>query len=145
MKIRHAAASLAAIVALTVGVGVGAPALASPGPEMLDKIAGDFVRMTLEAGEREPGYVDAYYGPREYLTAAKTAPRPVYLLRREADRLQALLGAVPDKGLTPDQRRRKLFLKGQVRAAQTRLAMIAGDKFSFQDEAQGLFGVRPAI
>jgi len=141
MKIRHAAASLAAVIA----VSLGAPALASPGSEMLDKIAGDFVRMTLEAGEREPGYVDAYYGPREYLTAAKVAPRPVYLLRKEADRLQGLLAFVPDKDLTPDQRRRKLFLKGQIKAAQTRLAMIAGDKFSFQDEAQGLFGVRPAI
>lgn len=143
MKIRHAAASLATIVALTLGAA--APAFASPASEMLDQIAGDFVRMTLEAGERSPGYVDAYYGPREYMTSAKVVPRPVYLLRKEADRLQSMLAFVPDKGLTPDQRRRKLFLKGQVKAAQTRLAMIAGDKFSFQDEAQGLFGVRPVI
>lgn len=143
MKIRHAAASLATIVALTLGAA--APAFASPASEMLDQIAGDFVRMTLEAGERSPGYVDAYYGPREYMTSAKVVPRPVYLLRNEADRLQGMLAFVPDKGLTPDQRRRKLFLKGQVKAAQTRLAMIAGDKFSFQDEAQGLFGVRPVI
>ncbi len=141
MKIRHAAASLAAVIA----VCLGAPALASPASEMLDKIAGDFVRMTIEAGEREPGYVDAYYGPREYMVAAKAAPRPVYLLRKEADRLQGLLAFVPNKDLTPDERRRKLFLKGQIKAAQTRLAMIAGDKFSFQDEAQGLFGVRPVI
>lgn len=141
MKIRHAAASLAAVIA----VSLGAPALASPASEMLDKIAGDFVRMTIEAGEREPGYVDAYYGPREYMVAAKAAPRPVYLLRKEADRLQGLLAFVPNKDLTPDERRRKLFLKGQIKAAQTRLAMIAGDKFSFQDEAQGLFGVRPVI
>lgn len=141
MKIRHAAASLAAVIA----VSLGGSALASPASEMLDKIAGDFVRMTIEAGEREPGYVDAYYGPREYMVAAKAAPRPVYLLRKEADRLQGLLAFVPNKDLTPDERRRKLFLKGQIKAAQTRLAMIAGDKFSFQDEAQGLFGVRPVI
>jgi hypothetical protein len=32
-----------------------------------------------------------------------------------------------------------------VKAAQTRLAMLAGEKFSFQDEAEGLFGVRPPI
>lgn len=141
MKIRHAAASLAAVIA----VSLGGSALASPASEMLDKIAGDFVRMTIEAGEREPGYVDAYYGPREYMVAAKAAPRPVYLLRKEADRLQGLLAFVPNKDLAPDERRRKLFLKGQIKAAQTRLAMIAGDKFSFQDEAQGLFGVRPVI
>lgn len=54
MKFRHAAASLAA----TFVFAVGAPALASPGSEALDKVAVDFVRLTLEAGEREPGYVE---------------------------------------------------------------------------------------
>lgn len=141
MKFRHAVSGAALALALTTA----APALASPGSELLDRIAVDFVRLTLEAGEREPGYVDAYYGPAEYLNAAKLAPRPVSTLRKEADRLQTLLAKVPDKDLDADQRRRKLFLKGQLKAAQTRLAMLAGDRFSFQDEAQGLFGVRPVL
>jgi len=141
MKIRHALSGAALAAALLLG----APAFASPGSDLLDKIAVDFVRLTLEAGEREPGYVDAYYGPSAMQDAAKLAPRPVSVLRKEADRLQLLLAKVPDKDLSADQRRRKLFLKGQVKAAQTRLAMIAGDKFSFQDEAQGLFGVRPVL
>lgn len=141
MKIRTAAASLAALAALSLAL----PALASPGAEALDKIAVDFVHLTLEAGEREPGYVDAYYGPKDWEAAAKANPRPVSALRKEADRLQAALAKVGDKGLSPDERRRKLFLKGQLRAAQTRLAMIAGDKFSFEDEAEGLFSVRPVI
>lgn len=141
MKIRHALSGAALAAALLLG----APAFASPGSDLLDKIAVDFVRLTLEAGEREPGYVDAYYGPSEMQDAAKLAPRPVSVLRKEADRLQLLLTKVPDKDLSADQRRRKLFLKGQVKAAQTRLAMIAGDKFSFQDEAQGLFGIRPVL
>ena len=141
MKFRNAvsAAVLAAAIAL------GGPALASPGSDLLDRIAVDFVHMTLEAGEREPGYVDAYYGPKEWEASAKLAPRPVSVLRKEADRLQMLLAKVPDKDLDADQRRRKTFLRGQIKAAQTRLAMIAGDKFSFEDEAEGLFGVRPAL
>ncbi|AZS22725.1 MULTISPECIES: hypothetical protein [unclassified Caulobacter] len=142
MKIRHAASAAALAVALAV---LGAPALASPGSEALDRVAVDFVRLTLEAGEREPGYVDAYYGPKDWQDAAKAAPRPVSVLRKEADRLQMLLAKVPDKDLTADQRRRKLFLRGQLKAAQTRLAMIAGDTFSFEDEAEGLFGVRPVL
>ncbi|MCK5911871.1 MAG: hypothetical protein KAG62_18190, partial [Caulobacter sp.] len=141
MKFRHAVASLAAVAAL----GLSASALASPGSETLDKVAVDFVRLTLEAGEREPGYVDAYYGPKDWQDAAKAAPRPVSVLRKEADRLQGLLAKVPDKDLTAEQRRRKLFLRGQLKAAQTRLAMIAGDTFSFEDEAEGLFGVRPVL
>jgi hypothetical protein len=127
-----------------------APALAAPPAKVaegakLDVIAKDFVRLTLEAGEREPGYVDAYYGPAEWATAAKAKPREVPALRAEADRLAAALKAVDGAGLSPDEVRRKAFLAGQVKAAQTRLAMLAGVKFSFQDEAEGLFGVRPPL
>jgi hypothetical protein len=49
------------------------------------------------------------------------------------------------KALNADETRRKAFLAGQLKAAQTRLAMLGGEKFSFQDEAEGLFGVRPAL
>jgi hypothetical protein len=133
-------AGLAAAFAL-----LAAPALAFPTPSRLDAIAEDFVRLTLEAGEREPGYVDAYYGPKAWADAAKAAPRQVPALRAEADRLAAALAAVDGKGLDPDQTRRKAFLAGQLKAAQTRLAMLSGQTFSFQDEAQGLFGVRPTL
>jgi hypothetical protein len=145
MKTRTAASLAALAAALTLA----APALASagqtPASGALDKIAVSFVHLTLEAGQREDGYVDAYYGPKEWEAAAKANPRPVSVLRKEADKLQADLAKVADKSLSPDERRRKAFLKGQLRAAQTRLAMIAGEKFSFEDEAEGLFSVRPVL
>jgi hypothetical protein len=43
--------------------------------DSLDEIAVDYVQMTLELGERDPGFVDAYYGPKEWQDAAKAAPR----------------------------------------------------------------------
>ena len=144
MNIRHAVSAAALAVALVIGAPAGA-ASQTASSQALDRVAEDFVRMTLEAGEREPGYVDAYYGPVHLLDSAKAAPRPVSVLRKEADRLMILVKATKDKELTPDERRRKLFMKGQLKAAQTRLAMIAGDKFSFEDEAEGLFGVRPVL
>ncbi|KQZ06219.1 hypothetical protein ASD21_00850 [Caulobacter sp. Root1455] len=129
-----------------VFVLLAAPALAAPSEgAKLDVIARDFVRLTLEAGEREPGYVDAYYGPADWAAAAKAKPREVPALRAEADRLAGALKAVDGAALSPDEVRRRAFLAGQVKAAQTRLAMLAGVKFSFQDEAEGLFGVRPPI
>ncbi|HQR87959.1 MAG TPA: hypothetical protein PLH31_01515 [Caulobacter sp.] len=135
-------ASLAAALLL----GAAAPALAaSAGGPKLDVIARDFVALTLEAGEREPGYVDAYYGPKEWAAAAKANPRAVPALKAEAIRLTAATKAVDDASLTPDERRRKAFMLGQLKAAETRLAMLEGQKFSFQDEAEGLFSVRPPI
>ncbi|WP_205691920.1 hypothetical protein [Caulobacter soli] len=138
MILRLAAATAALALLAT-------PAFAAPEGAKLDAIAQDFVRLTLEAGVREPGYVDAYYGPAEWASVAKAKPRDVPALRAEADRLAGALKAVDGKALDPDEIRRKAFLAGQVKAAQTRLAMLAGVKFSFQDEAEGLFGVRPPI
>lgn len=145
MKIRHAVSTVVLAAALALGSHAFAQAPRTASSILLDRVAEDFVRMTLEAGEREPGYVDAYYGPIHLMDTAKALPRPVSTLRQEAHRLTTLVNAAKDKDLSPDERRRKLFLKGQIKAAETRLAMIAGDKFSFEDEAEGLFGVRPVI
>ncbi|HLL59288.1 MAG TPA: hypothetical protein VK391_05285 [Allosphingosinicella sp.] len=110
--------------------------------DSLDEIATDYVQMTLEIGEREPGYVDAYYGPKEWADAAKSAPRSVQNLAKEASALSERVSAIDVAGLEPMERRRRLFLLAQLRAAQTRLRMLQGEKLSFAEEAQGLFGVR---
>lgn len=130
---------------LLAAVAPFALAAAAPAPTELDKIAEAFVHLSLEAGEREPGYVDAYYGPAEWATAAKANTRDVATLAKDADALQAKLGAIDAKALSPDDRRRRIFLIGQFRAAQTRLAMMQGKKFKFIDEAEGLFGIRPDL
>jgi hypothetical protein len=110
--------------------------------DSLDEIAKDYVQMTLEIGEREPGYVDAYYGPKEWADAAKAAPRSLPDLIAEAAALSARTNAVDPAKLDPLSVRRRAFLLAQLRAAQTRLRMIQGEKLSFAEEAQGLFGVR---
>ncbi len=110
--------------------------------DSLDEIAKDYVQMTLEIGEREPGYVDAYYGPKEWQDAAKATPRSLPDLVKEAAALSARTSGIDAVRLDPLSRRRREFLLAQLRAAQTRLRMIQGEKLSFAEEAQGLFGVR---
>lgn len=114
-------------------------------PSPLDGIAEDYVHLSLEAGEREDGYVDAYYGPKDWAEAAKASPRDVAALRKDARALAARLNAVQPASLTPDDKLRRRFLAAQIKAAETRLAMMAGAKFSFVDEAEGLFAVRPQL
>ena len=118
---------------------------AAPRPNPLDAIARDYVHLSLEAGEREPGYVDAYYGPPAWAAAAKAHPRSIAELRKAAHALWLRANAVSVARLTPLERKRRAFLIGQLKAAETRLAMDAGEKFSFDDEAEGLFGVRPKL
>ena len=113
--------------------------------DTMNEIASDYVRMQLEIGEREEGYIDAYYGPPEWQAAAKSAPRSVDQLAQQAASLTARTRAVDVSRLEPMEQRRRAFLLAQLRAAETRLRMIRGEKLSFGDEAEGLFGVRPQL
>jgi hypothetical protein len=114
-------------------------------PPTLDWAAERYVKLSLEAGEREPEYVDAYYGPAEWAAAAKANPRDLPTLLKDARALKAEVAAIPPMSLTPDERRRRASLLGQLTAAETRLAMANGQKFSFADEARGLFGTAPDL
>jgi hypothetical protein len=117
----------------------------STGGDSLDEIAKDYVQMQLEIGEREPGYIDAYYGPAEWQVAAKAAPRSLADLAKAAAALSGRAEQIRDRSLERMEQRRRTFLLAQLKAAQTRLRMLQGEKLSFADEAEGLFGIRPEL
>lgn len=111
----------------------------------MKEIASDYVQMQLEIGERENGYIDAYYGPAEWQDAARAVPRPVADLAAAAAELTRRMSTIDPAGLEPMEQRRRAFLLAQLRAASTRLRMIQGERLSFAEEAEGLFGVRPEL
>jgi hypothetical protein len=112
--------------------------------EPLDALARDYVRLQLEIGEREEGYIDAYYGPPEYREAARINPRTVEQLAAATAALSGRAAAMtlPAGSL---EARRLAFLIAQLTAAETRLRMLRGERLSFADEARGLYGVAPEI
>lgn len=123
---------------------------AGPSPQRTtDAIAHAFLRLSLEAGTYEEGYIDAYYGPAALREVANRQPRP----REELVRQIGLILQYVDWNLRQPafaeaaqhgpyaQRRRLIALRGALVAAETRLRMIGGERFSFADEARGLFGV----
>lgn len=118
---------------------------AGPARESLDSIARDYVKLQLAIGEKEEGYIDAYYGPAEWQAEAKMAPRPLPELAARAGVLAVRLRSLEDARLDPMERRRRDFLLAQLKSASTRLRMIRGEKLAFADEAEGLFGVRPEL
>ena len=132
---------------LAVLLLLGACATTPPDPsgDSLDAIAADYVRLTLEIGEREPGYVDAYYGPAEWAEVAKAAPRDVPALMQGAASLTNRLNAVSVQGTDPMIVQRKAYLLAHVSAASARLRFIQGERLPFADEAFALFGVRPEL
>jgi len=113
-------------------------------PDTLDAVAQAYVRLSLEAGTHEEGYIDAYYGPPEWKQAAEAKPRGVAELREAAAQLQERLRLLPPSR-DPLVELRREFLHDQLTAAHTRLRMIGGEKLSFAEEARGLFAVTPEI
>jgi len=122
-----------------------APAPIGTGADTLDAIARDYVALTLEIGEREPGYVDAYYGPAEWQAAAKAAPRTVPQLAEGAEALTARLSAFEAADMDAAAMQRRRYLAAHVAAASARLRMLSGEKLGFADEAEALFGIRPEL
>lgn len=138
----------AILIGLLVFLGACAtrPApVADPSGDNLDAIGRDYVALILEIGEREPGYVDAYYGPPEWQAAAKAAPRTVPQLVEGAAGLTGRLHAVSGRSAAPAVVQRRKYLLAHVSAASARLRMLSGETMSFADEAEALFGIRPGL
>ena len=113
--------------------------------DSLDAVARDYVRTSLTIGEKEAGYIDAYYGPPELQAAAK-ADAPKVSLEALSARVESLRKRATALAVGSDlDVRRARFLEAQLTAAATRLRMLRGEKLSFEDEAEGLFGVRPKL
>lgn len=131
-------------VVLLLGACATLPA-AAPMGDSLDAIATDYVHLILEIGEREPGYVDAYYGPPEWAEAAKASPRDLPALIQGAASLTDRLNAVSTSGSDPVVVQRRAYLLAHISAASARLRFIQGERLPFADEAFALFGVRPEL
>jgi hypothetical protein len=105
--------------------------------------ATDYVHLVLATGRHDPDFVDAYYGPPAWKAAAEAGePRPLPALRAEAERL---LDGVAAAEAGPDEVVRRDYLQGQLGAVAAHLARLAGQSFSFDDEAEALYQVRPPV
>ncbi len=117
--------------------------------ETLDTLAQDYVALQLAIGEKEAGYIDAYYGPEELRERSV-----VELSEKGLPQLEILTAALRKRveryaddgmeGTSMDERRAR-FLVAQLTAAYTRLRMMQGAELSFVEEAEGLFGVTPKL
>ena len=142
------AALILSVYVLTGCVAQPAPipvtAHKSPEASQINAIARDYVKLTLAMGEKEAGYVDAYYGDPAWAEGAKTDPRSLLELGNDIISLMGRIDALP---VTDDPlvEARKRFLSAQLEAAHTRHAMISGETLPFVTEAKGLFGVTPAF
>ncbi|MFZ6638960.1 hypothetical protein ACO0LL_04420 [Undibacterium sp. TC4M20W] len=104
----------------------------------LNQVAEAYVKLVLAAGQHDPGYVDAYYGPAEWQAASQKLPLADLL--QQADELTAQAQSLPPA--EAGQELRQDFLHLHVAAVRTYIAHLAGHKLSFDDESLALYDAR---
>src|SRR5690606_1849133 len=107
----------------------------TPDPAALDPIARAYVVLSLQMGQHDPAYVDAYYGPDSLKALADADSLPLATLRASADSLIAILGdsapAYADSMITMRHR----YLRAQLGALVAKARMLGGERFTFDEEA----------
>ena len=114
-------------------------------PRNINEIATDYVKLVLQVGQFDGDVVDAYYGPKS-LKPAELASNAVY--PSEKFSLQAKVLSDELALLTPalvpkDQQARLAMLKKQMVALSTKINMIGGKIYTFDEEANLLYDAQP--
>jgi hypothetical protein len=116
-----------------------APAVPSTGGK-LDGLAEAYVKLALEVGSYSPGYIDAYYGPKEWQVAEKDAGArrafPAAALRQRADAILSGLDKAVRDGLAGPEPARADYLRKQTIAVRAQIDVLAGTTLSFDEESR---------
>ncbi|OKL39905.1 DUF885 domain-containing protein [Pontibacter flavimaris] len=110
----------------------------------MDQLAERYVKTLLQLGQYDSDIVDAYYGPEEWKPtepAADSLPAAEFLSEFRA--IQEQLQAQDTVGLSADEQRRLAMFQKQVLAAITKVEMMQGKKYSFDEEAKLLYDAEP--
>jgi hypothetical protein len=118
---------------LLVAVGCSAP----KETKQMQEIAEQYVKLVLAVGQHDPDYVDAYYGPPEWKTAAVKRPLPE--LDKEAAAIVSKLAGEPLDASNALAVLRSRYLERQTEALRTRVAMLGGRKLTFDQESKALY------
>ncbi|MTI41028.1 hypothetical protein [Fulvivirga lutimaris] len=106
----------------------------------LDEIAESYVRLVLEIGQYEEGFVDAYFGPEELRpTTEKLDSVPYQKFIDRSEKLLVNLDQIEEAQLSRDDKARKRFIEKQLIAVRTSLEKSTGIKYSFEEDARLLY------
>ncbi len=115
-----------------------APADSVDAMAAMDLVAPEYVRLVLALGEHDADYVDAYYGPPEWRDEVREEPPDLESIAAEAEALIGRLARRPEPGEEPTRLRHR-FLVRQLAALAARVAIVGGEKLSFDQESQALY------
>jgi hypothetical protein len=109
-------------------------------PASMNTIAERYVKLVLAVGQHDADYVDAFFGPADWMAEAER--RKLTLAEIDAD-AQRLIGAIPDlsnaEAGDPLAVLRRDYLRRQLEALSARVRILQGAKLTFDEESRALY------
>ncbi len=127
-------------VLAAVAAFAAAPAVRFGQAVSMSDLAERYVKLVLAVGVHDADYVDAYYGPPEWRTAAAEARRGLAELEGDAAALLAELESrAPQSGADELEQLRHRYLVTQTRSLRARVKMLRGERLTFDAESAALY------
>jgi hypothetical protein len=111
--------------------------------QSLNPLAETYVSLVLALGQHDESYVDAYFGPPQFLEAVKTAKKPLADIGTIAAQTIHDLQSVNSKHAEEISQLRQQYLLKQLQSLAARVKMLGGWKYSFDEEATALYDAQP--
>jgi hypothetical protein len=136
--ISAATAALAALWLAACGTSIAPDAVVD-----MNAIAERYVKLVLAAGEHDPAFVDAYYGPPDWKTEVSARKLALAEIDRQASELLAGLNTSGGSGGPGGEDEmvslRHQYLMKQLGAMRARIGMLSGVKMTFDEESRALY------
>jgi hypothetical protein len=115
-----------------------------PQVPFMDTIAENYVKLVLEIGQYDGDFVDAYYGPEEWKPKGeKLGELPAEDFIKRASTLLTQCDGVDQTGYKAIDHARLELMKKQLIAVKTKVEMMNGKSFTFDEEAKLLYDAQP--
>ncbi|MDE3056653.1 MAG: hypothetical protein KGJ59_01670 [Bacteroidota bacterium] len=105
----------------------------------MNTIAESYVKLVLKTGLHDSDVVDAYYGPEIWKPAKDKSVCPLDHLHQEADDLLQKIDRLPANARASPDELRRIALRAQLVAVRTKIEMLQGKSFPFDEESRLLY------
>jgi hypothetical protein len=105
----------------------------------MNALAERYVKTVLAMGQHDPDYVDAYYGPADWKTAAESAKIGLDSIALQARAIRADLAKLGPAQRGEMEQLRWQYVDRQLSAMEARIRMLRGERLSFDDESKALY------
>jgi hypothetical protein len=113
--------------------------------EILNTVAEAYVKLVLAAGLHDADYVDAYYGPENWMAEAKAGMQDLDAIKKAALSLKIQVDEIDSLGCEEIVRLRHQYLEKQISSLIAHVEALAGKKFSFDEEAKAYYDTEPPV